>query len=580
MKTLSFFKSIKTRIANLSTKERVFFSGSVLLLGIGILGGLVTLSNRFTTEIPQSGGTYREGLVGSPRFVNPILATSDADRDLTRLVYSGLVRETENQDIVPDIASEWTISPDGKTYTFTLKPSVTFHDGKKLTSSDILFTVQKIQDPTLKSPLRIAWDGVTVTTPDASTIVFSLQKPYAGFLGQLNLGILPEHIWKSIPNTSWQTSEFNTEPIGSGPYHVTSVSRNRTGTPEQFTLRAFSKFILGKPFMSKIEIKIFANRLDAYDAFRRDDIDALAMVDSGDVDSIISHSDTMITKPLPRVFGIFLNPTKNKLLSDPTIVKALNLGTNKQALISQIFKGYGTALDGPLPRSVDTLPGDATSRQQLAKAMLDRAGWKINPETGIREKSTSSTTGTGKTKKTVQTSKQILEFTLSTANTPDLQESAQLIADQYRQLGIEVTIKVFEIGTLNENIIRGRDFEALLFGQVIKHDTDIFAFWHSTQKITPGLNITGYTNKQVDSLLESVIKESDPNKRDKIYEQITTQLTKDAPVIFLYTPDTIELVSKRIKNPVVPPITTPSDRFSLIYQWYIDTDRVWNTFNN
>lgn len=580
MKTSSFFKSTQTRIANLSIKERIFFSGSVLLLIIGILGGLITLSNRFTTEIPQFGGVYREGLIGSPRFVNPILATSDADRDLTRLVYSGLVRETENQDIVPDIASEWTISPDGKTYTFTLKPSVTFHDGKKLTSSDVLFTVQKIQDPTLKSPLRIAWDGVTVTTPDLTTVIFSLQKPYAGFLEQLNLGILPEHIWKDIPNTSWQTSEFNTEPIGSGPYHVTSVSRNRTGTPEQFTLRAFSKFILGKPFIRKIEILIFANRLDAYDAFRRNDIDALAMIDSGDVDSVISHSDQMITKPLPRVFSIFLNPTKNKLLSDPTIVKALNLGTNKQALIDQIFKGYGTALNGPLPRSVDSLSGDATSRQQLAKAMLDRAGWKINPETGIREKSTSTTTGTGKTKKTVQTSKQVLEFTLSTANTPDLQESAQLIADQYHQLGVEVTIKVFEIGTLNENIIRSRDFEALLFGQVIKHDTDIFAFWHSTQKITPGLNITGYTNKQVDSLLESVIKESDPSKREKIYEQITAQLTKDAPVIFLYTPDTIELVSKRIKNTIVPPITTPSDRFSLIYQWYIDTDRVWNAFNN
>ncbi len=242
-----------------------------------------------------------------------------------------------------------------------------------------------------------------------------------------------------------------------------------------------------------------------------------------------------------------------------------------------MFQGYGTPLSGPFPQSLDTATDTYEQRKILAASILDKAGWKLNESTGIREKVTSTTTGTGKTQNT-STSKQVLSFSLSTANTPELEASAELIKEQLAALGIDVTIKIFEIGTLNEDGIRGRDFETLLFGQVLKHDTDIFAFWHSSQKLSPGLNITGYTNKQVDTLLESAVKETDYEKRAALYQKISDQLAKDAPVIFLYTPDAIALMNKRVYNPVMPPITSPHDRFALIYQWYLHTDHVWNIF--
>ena len=155
---------------------------SVILVVIGIFGGLVTLSNKYTSQVPIFGGTYREGIVGSPRFINPVLASSNPDNDLTALVYSGLVRIDAHGGIIPDLAQSWTISPDGKTYTVNLKPNATFQDGKPLTASDVVFTVSKIQDNNLKSPLSVAWNGVTTTNPDAHTVIFTLQKPYAGFL--------------------------------------------------------------------------------------------------------------------------------------------------------------------------------------------------------------------------------------------------------------------------------------------------------------------------------------------------------------------------------------------------------------
>lgn len=578
-KNIFSFSAIRERVARLSLRGRVFFVSSLVLLVIGICGAIISFSNRFTTEVPQFGGTYHEGIVGVPRFINPVLANSDADHDITSLVFSGLVRKSATGELIPDLAQDWTISPDGKNYTVTLKPGIVFHDGTAVTPEDIIFTVNKIQDPSIKSPLRVAWDGVTVTSPDAQTVVFNLQKPYAGFLQQLTLGILPATLWKEVPIDGWQTSVYNSEAIGTGPYEVKDISRNKSGVPQVFTLSAFKKFALGKPFIKTVQIKTFAKKTDAYEALSNDSIDELAMVDSNDVDQASPRTHTVITKSLPRVFGLFFNPSKNKLFADPTVVKALNLATDKKSLISHIFNGYGTPLSGPLPESLDATSDDFAAKQTLAKSLLDKAGWKVNPATGIREKVTSTTTGTGK-KQTTQTSKQTLSFVLATANTNDLEESAQLLAEQYKEIGVDVTVKVFEIGTLNENSIRGRDFEALLFGQVIKHDTDIFAFWHSSQKAAPGLNITGYTNKQVDTLLESAIKETDHDKRFAIYQKISDQLAKDAPVIFLYTPDAIAVMSSRVRNTVMPPITTPSDRFSLIYQWYLYTDRVWNIFIN
>lgn len=567
--SLSFRQKVRSIVANLSLRERFLFLASLIILIIGIFGGLVALSYKFTTVVPLFGGTYREGIIGSPRFINPVLANSDADRDVATLVYSGLLRVDETGAMIPDLAESWEISPDGRTYTVTLKQKLAFHDRKPLTSNDIVFTVNQIQNPILKSPLRVAWEGVTVSAPDASTVIFTLQKPYAGFLNQLTLGILPEHIWKEVSDDMWQTSIYNTEPIGSGSYRLRDVSRSRIGVPQEYVLGAFKKFTLGRPHISKVVIATFANKSDAYHAFTSGAVDGLAMVNPSDVDQVAERDTEIITTSLPRVFSLFLNPVKNKLFSDIAVVRALNLGIDKKSLIDTIFKGYGKPLSGPLPQSTDEEATDFAQKQALAQKTLDAAGWKLNPETQIRERTIASGKG-----KIVEK----LSFSLSTASTPELENSARIIADQLAAIGIHVEIKVFEIGTLNEHVIKGRDYESLLFGQVIKHDTDLYAFWHSSQKVDPGLNITGYTNKSTDALLESALKETDATKRKATYQKIAQQLAKDAPVVFLYTPDFVALFKDRVHHVVMPPITGPENRFMLIHEWYLRTDHVWNGF--
>lgn len=544
-------------------RERVIFVALLGILAVGIFGGIVSLSNMFAKRVPVRAGSFSEGIVGSPRFINPVLANSGADDDLTALVFSGLAKKAADGNPVPDLAESWTISPDGKTYSVILRPDLSFHDGKPLTSSDVAFTITKIQDPALKSPLRVAWEGVSVETPDDRTIVFSLAKPYAGFLDQLTVGILPEHIWTNIPDENWQTSAYNSEPVGAGSYRVSSVSRSRTGVVESVSLEAFGRRAGGAPYVKNMTVESFANTDDAEEAFASGSIDALSAVAPESVASLADSGVNVITTPMPRVFGLFLNPSKNKAFADQQVIKAINLYVDKQAIVDGVFQGYAHALSGPLPQFSGTQASELETRRSLAEKTLDNAGWKINPKTGIREK-------------TIGKAVSPLTFSISTANTPELQATAQLVSSQLQGLGIGTSVKVFEIGTLNQSVIRARDFEGLLFGEIVRHDTDIYAFWHSSQKSDPGLNITGTTNKTIDAELESALRETDPAKRMAIYQNVSTNLAASAPVVFLYSPDFVYLVSKSIQNVSIPAISDPSDRFSAIGSWYIETDRVWN----
>ena len=440
-----------------------------------------------------------------------------------------------------------------------------FQDGKPLTSADVAFTISKIQDVTLKSPLRVAWDGVTVSAPDPATVVFALAKPYAGFTNQLTVGILPQHLWGDLTDEQWLTSQYNSEPIGSGPYKVSSVSRSRVGVPQSINMTAFRAFALGEPFIKHFLVESFANADDAESAFSAGSIQGLASIDSGDVSTAKTSHVQVLTTPAPRVFGLFFSPAKNKIFADQSVVKAINLAIDKNAVIQNALGGYGHALSGPLPSLVDPSTTDAETKRALAVKMLDADGWKLNAQTGIRQK-------------TVGKAVQTLSFSISTANTPELSESANLIADQLATIGVHADVKVFELGTLNQGVIRGRDFEALLFGEIVRHDTDIYAFWNSSQRSDPGLNITGYANKRVDALLASAVAEADPSKRMAIYDQISAQLASSAPVAFLYAPDFIYLVDSSVHNADIPAIADPSDRFAQVNQWYVQTDRVWNAF--
>ncbi|MEX0931112.1 MAG: ABC transporter substrate-binding protein, partial [Candidatus Paceibacterota bacterium] len=202
--------------------------------------GLLSLNKAHSTVVPSAGGVLVEGIIGSPRFVNPVLAITRTDSDLVALTYSGLLKLDENGTLVPDLAESMTVSDDGLVYNIVLRDDVQFHNGTPIRSDDVAYTIKLIQDSELKSPLRGNWSGVTVEVINERELNFILENAYSPFRENLTVGIMPKNIWDSLSNEELPFSQHNTEPIGSGPYTLTDVTRDDAGLINGYELRAFS----------------------------------------------------------------------------------------------------------------------------------------------------------------------------------------------------------------------------------------------------------------------------------------------------------------------------------------------------
>jgi peptide/nickel transport system substrate-binding protein len=566
---------IRYILKTFSFREKIVFLLLMALLLAGILGLLWELDRSLAIEIPKSGGTLREGIIGTPRFINPLLAISDADRDLTGLIYSGLLRADGEGGLMPDLAEKYEISDDNLSYTFTLRDNLVWPDKEPLTSDDVIFTIRLIKNPVLKGTQRASWEGVDVEKIDEKNIRFSLKRPYAPFIENMTLGILPEHIWGEIPPEQMNLVDFNINPIGSGPYKVSKITKDSTGIIQSYTLSPNKYFSLGKPYIDNLVLKFYPSEKKLIAAYENGEIDIAGGISPQNVIKIKDEAAELKELLLPRVFAVFFNQNNAPIFANKEIRQALDLATDKEKIVEEVLQNFGSILNHPLPPgslgALENQEGTTTQifyEENLAKAktILENAGWKFNDQNKVYEK-------TGKKKEVTR-----LQFDLSTSDAPELIQAAELLKQMWEKFGAKVNVKIFEIGDLNQNVIRPRKYDALLFGIMMGRDPDPFAFWHSSQRNDPGLNIALYTNITADKLLEEARTISDTEKRKEIYQSFEEQVEKDIPAIFLYSPKYIYLVPKSLKGFDSDTITIPSERFSQINKWYIETEKVWKIF--
>lgn len=568
---IGFLEKIMQIIRSFSlTEKTIFVIFSIIFIFSG-LSLLYKVNDSFLVEIPDSGGSLTEGIVGSPRFVNPVLASSDVDRDLTTLVYSGLMKVDSTGELSPDIAESYTISDDGLSYVFKIKNNIFFHDGEKLTVDDVIFTIEKAQDPLLKSPREANWVGVKVEKLDETTVMFSLKQPYSAFIQNTTLGILPKHIWKDVSIEEFPFSKWNTNPIGTGPYKVESISLTDSGSPKEYKLSAFNKYSLGKPYISQINIKTYQNEKDMIDAYKKGDIESLHGISPKQLDSIDPEKEEVLLSTLPRVFGVFFNQNVAGVFLYKEVRQALNVSANKQAIVNEILGGYGMVIDSPITsKNPATLSATSTEALDLeniekAKEILTKAGWKQDNSGIFTKKDKNSTVR--------------LSFAISTGNAPELKETAMLLQRQWQMIGADVEVKVFEISDLNQNVIKTRKYDALLFGTIVGRDMDFYPFWHSSNRNSPGLNIAMYTNVKVDRMLENIRKTNDKEVIQTNLDNFEKEIKNDIPAVFTHSPYFIYIVPTKVKNVNLGLLGTSAERFSDVSKWYIETSKVWEIFN-
>jgi peptide/nickel transport system substrate-binding protein len=574
-KQLSIIKKIKVVIAHLSNTEKTIL---VILAFIIIISSYVALnqylSKNFKVTIPKNGGSLVEGAIGSPRFINPLLATSETDKDLVSLVYSGLMRIDSNGELVPDLADNVEVSEDGLQYTLHISDNAKFQDGTLVTADDVIFTVNKAKDPELKSPKRSNWEGVLVERIDDKTVRFTLNQAYEPFLQNTTLGILPRHIWEGVTSAEFAFSIYNSNPIGTGPYQIKKITRDSIGIPKTYIFESFDKFILGKPYIDTITFKFAKNEDELIQMYKDGKIESLHGISPEKAKKLQSEGFKIETTPLPRVFGIFFNQDKANVLTSNPVRSALNVAAPKNEIVQKVLFGFGEVIDSPIPNifkdSKQELDNENLSEDEriaAAQRILENAGWKKD-EQGIY------------TLENKKDGKKILSFSIATSNIKELVDAANSTAEVWKKVGAKVDVKVYDPNDFNQNVIRQRNYDAILFGLVVGKVSDLYAFWHSSQRNDPGLNISGYANIKTDNLLEKI---RTLINKDEVQNELTTfetEIKKDSPAVFLYSPNFIYSIPEKIKGAKINHLVTADERFAEVYKWYINTEQILRVFKN
>jgi len=558
----------------LSQKERYLVVILLLIIVVSLISIPFTAFYHYTKAIPDYGGSFSEGVVGEPHYINPLLSqNNDVDRDLVSLIYSGLMKRNDEGKLVPDLAKSYDISSDGLSYTIYLKNGSKWQDGKPITASDVVFTIQTAQNPDYGSLQRINWQGVDVEAVDEHTVVLKLKNKYAQFLNNLTINILPRHVWENVKPVNFALSDFNLKPIGSGPYKFKKLKKDGDGRVRSYELESNKDFYDGRPYIDNIELKFYVSEYEMIDEYNKNSIENMAFVSANNLKKIKFKKRLHLEElKLPRYFGIFFNQNETKILSDKNVRLALSYGTDKKELINKVLDGKGLETNSPMIEGVLDIGGDFKVYEydiEKSKKLLSDSGWNSPDENGILYK-------TGKPKSSKDTPpKEKLTIRLTTPTWSELTSVANLLKEQWAKIGVELVIEVLPTQELQQTI-KERGYEMTLFGEVLNMDPDPFSLWHSSQKRDPGQNLALYENKAVDDLLEKARQTLNPLERTKHYQDFQKLITEDVPAIFLYNPLYIYAQTNSIKGFKNKIISMPSDRFSDVEKWYIDIKRGWN----
>lgn len=533
----------------------IAFLGIVLLAAI-----LASNAHEFTSlSVPAAGGVYTEAAVGTPRTINPLLAFgNDLDQDLSSLIFQGLVRQNERGELEPALATHWEISPDQLTYTFHLRPGVRWHDGAPFSADDVVFTTQVMQSdafaaPDSPAPLYLSelWRNVEVAKLDESTVQFRLKQPFAPFLYENTIGILPAHLWREVPTGEFAQSLLNLQPVGTGPWRLVEL------TAQGARLEPNPLNNGPKPFLEGLEFRFYPDYGSAFAALASGEVDGISRILPQDMVAANANDDlTLLSAPLAGETLLYFNLTNpnTPFFGDKQVRQALWLALDQQAVIDQALQGQGMPADGPI------MPGTwanaaaerPTPDAQKAAELLTAAGWVLDDQGGVRVKD-------GRP--------------FSFVMVGDNEALLQAVADQWAKIGVQAVPQVVPLVSLAGDYLSLRNFEAALVHWRLAGDPDPYPLWHSTQ-IDHGQNYTGWNHARADELMEQGRSMSDPGLRFKLYEEFQQIFMDELPALPVYFDVYTYGVRDHVKAAQIGRLNVPSDRLATLPRWYISTQRV------
>jgi len=595
----------------LNSKENKLINILLIFILVNLIFFASVFYKKGVESVPTFGGQYQEGLVGLPRYVNPLYSFSDVDSDISLLIFSSLFKYNGNADLSLDLIKNYAISDNGKIYNFTIKEDVKWHDGEKLTVDDIVFTFQAILNPEFRSPWLAVFQGIEVEKIDDYNFKIVLDKPYSGFTELLSFGILPQHLWQNINPATANLAELNLKPIGSGPYKFKSLIKNKLGEIKSYNLQANQLYYNQVPYIKDVVFKFYPNFNALIAALNNDEIEGASYLSPGFENNVIATNSLNFHKLLlNQVNAIFFNQAENEALASLDLRKALALAIDKEKMVNESLNLNAIRAKGPLPASSLAFKEDLNTyrfNQVEAEKLIQEAGWNLqiisrddvdrmdnleeenliegeeigaSDESGPENKNDTSwqeiknlaeTTGLeliGKWRyKEEDDKKQYLIITLTVPKEEISLKLSNEIKNYWQELGVRTIINEVKMEEIQKNIIDNKNFEAIIYGEMFGFNPDPYTYWHSEEK----LNISNYSNEEVDKLLENIRISFNQEEKIESYHSFQEKINQDVPAIFLYSSFYIYPQNKKIKNFNTSSIIEPRDRLANISSWYIKT---------
>jgi peptide/nickel transport system substrate-binding protein len=556
-----FFK----RFARLVAVRRFAFSWLVLvcLLIAGSVTQIRGLSQHYQTLAPAPGGTFSEGMVGTFTNANPLYAVSTADASVSRLIFSGLLKYDQHNQLAGDLAAKLESDERAIRYVVTLKDDLKWQDGYPLTSADVVYTYQTIQNADARSPLFSGWQGVKLEAPDAKTVVFTLPSPLSSFPHSLTNGIVPKHLLGEVEPAQLRTAHFNSSnPVGSGPFKwevIEVAGANQEEREERIGLVPNPNYYGVIPKLDRFIIRTFRSEEKLLHAYRNNELNAMAGLPNTPDDLTQSAHALEYTAPLTgEVMVFFRNTTEpfNDVKVRQALVQAVDVSAVAQELGYPVIVAKSPLLTADLgyDKTLTQLPTDVAN----ANMLLDAAGWMPGQD-GIRSKN-------GKP----------LTFMLSAQSASDRAAITQALQKAWRAIGVDTQVSLESDADI-QGVVSRHDYDALLYGISMGTDPDVFAYWHSSQidpRTSAGLNLSEYKSTIVDRSLEAGRTRSDPATRAAKYRPFLEAWRADAPALALYQPRFLYVSQGEIFNFAPESLNTTTDRFANIENWMIRQQKV------
>ena len=526
----------------------------------------LALSAYYQTVQPTPGGIYNEGVVGTYSNANPLFATGSVDVAVSRLLFAGLFKYDDRNQLVGDLASSYSVDQTGKHYVVKLRPDLTWQDGHPLTAEDVVFTYHLIQNPDVQSPLISSWQNIAITAPDKNTIDFDLPNAFSAFPYSLATGIVPQHLLAGIAPSQLRSDPFNTiRPVGAGPFAWQAIQANASADPDKtidlIALKPFAKYAGGNPKLNGFVLHAFGSQDEMIAAFKHRDINAMTGLDSMPAQLSKANDITAVSfSSTADVMSFFR--TSSGVLADAQVRQALVQGSNTTAILNAL--GYvAKPVREPVLMSqfaYNPAYAQASYNPAAANAILDKAGW-VRGKDGMRSKGG-----------------QPLSFRLSAEDTPENRRTASMLVHDWAALGVNVT-PVLQSLTDFQTTLGFHAYDALLYGISIGVDPDVYAYWDSSQadiRSNPRLNFSEYKSAAADASLESGRTRLDPALRAIKYKPFLQAWQTDAPALGLYQPRFLYITRGTVYGLNDHTLNTDADRYDSVANWEIRTAKVTN----